>query len=205
MASQKVIALALMSAKAAMPHIWKDVDIKAMATTFALLFKEVPDESFSQAYFRVLQNAKYPPTPGEVTAELKKTAKKQINISVEWDALLDACEKVNDLRTEFGYTYIPTGETRSQGQMARDEAKNVFASLQSPLKEYLGSFSSLLQFAQEIAWQDEVGLSIRRRDYEQHRKKTITESSYAELENSLQGDQNKAIIGHSGYLSIYEE
>lgn len=197
MASQKVIAAALMSAKAAMPHIWKDVDVKAMATSFALLFREIPDESFSQAYFRVLQNAKFPPTPGEVTAELKKSVKCRINTSTEWDLLLDVCERINDLRTEFNYTIIPDGETRTQGQLAREKAQAVFDNLPAALKEYVGSFPALLQFAQEIAGQDEVGLSIRRRDYEQSRNASIAESSLKELE--------MGVVGYDHYLPIYEE
>lgn len=181
MASQKTIAEALMMTKAFFPNEWKDTDIKASATAWALTFRDVPDADFTVAYSRILKRAKFSPKPGDLEEELKRKHTAKADYHSEWATLIDACEKINDLRTEFGYTYIPEGETRTQGEMARDEAQNVFRNLPPAVRNYIGSYSALLQFAHEIGSQDSVGLSIRYRDFETARRAEIDGKTSVEL------------------------
>lgn len=181
MASKQAVATALMAAKAVFPHLWKDADIQQTAATWSMLFQHVPDECFTQAYFAVLQKATYPPVPGEITAEMKKKATNSTNSSVEWDQLVKACETVNDLRTEFAYTYIPEGESMTQGQQARIKANGVFDDLPHALQDYIGSASALLQYAQEMNTTDTTGMQIRRREYEKWRSDYVSSSSLQDL------------------------
>ena len=193
MASKQTVATALMAAKSVFPHLWKDSDIKKTAETWAVLFQHVQDDAFTQAFFTVLRNATYPPVPGEITAELKKKPKQSISSSVEWEQLVTACEKVNDLRTMFEYTYIPEGAEVSQGTQARKEAVDVFYALPKCIQEFVGSPSALLQYATEVQRMDGTGMQIRRRDYENWRKTDIEESDLPEL---LEAERQAALPEH---------
>lgn len=207
MASQKVVAEAMMATKAFFPYEFKDTDIKQTATAWAMTFKDVPDDEFSAAYSRLLKNAKYPPKPGELTDELKRKATANINTAAEWDEIMKMCEKLNDLRCDFGYTYIPPGAMLTQGQQAKEDAKLLYEAAPNYIKDFFGSFGSALQYAYEINNLDSTGLSIRRRDYEQRRKEQIADSSIAEIQDSLLTDGlTRRVIGYTpNYMPIYEE
>ena len=181
MATQQAIAAALIAAKSVFPHLWKDGNIKDTATTWAMLFKDVPDELFSKAYFSVLQNAVYPPVPGEITAELKKRPMQNINSSVEWEQLVDAVDRTNDLRSRFGYTYVPIWATLSHGEQARHDARKVFYEMPKCLQDFIGSPGAMLQYAREMENMDHTGMQIRRRDYEKWRQDNVNKYSLPEL------------------------
>ena len=181
MANKQTVATALMAAKSVFPHLWRDDDIKKTAETWALLFQHVQDDAFTQAYFTVLQNAMYPPVPGEITAELKKKPKQNINSSVEWEQLVDTCEKVNDLRSRFGYTYVPEYATLTQGEQARLDSRAAFYDMPKCLQDFIGSPGALLQYAMEMERINDTGFDIRRREYEKWRANQISESSLPQL------------------------
>lgn len=181
MAQMKTIAEMVMIMKSLYPHYLKDSDAKATATSWAVLFNDTTDKDFAEAFKRCLKKCKFPPTPADIENELKNKAAAKINTADEWDRLISTCEKINNLRCEFGYTFTPDGCAKTQGQMARDKAQQVFYDLPESIKKYIGSFSSLLQFAKEINGQNCTGISIRRREFEKWRMQEINEKTNMEL------------------------
>ena len=206
MASQKVIAEAMMATKAFFPYEWKDTDIKQTATAWAMTFKDVPDAEFSEAYFRLLKNAKYPPKPGDLTEELKRKVVSDINTAGEWETIVSLCETLNDYLSYFAYTWIPPGAQLSQGAQAREDAEKAYNEAPRFVHDFFGGYHSALQYAYELQNLDSTGLSIRRRDYEQRRKEAIADSTVDELKDSLLTDGlTKRVIGYDQhYMPIYE-
>lgn len=186
MASINTIASMIGMMKAVYPHYLKDADVKPTATAWAGLFQDVPDTQFIAAFKASLGKCTFPPTPADVTAEIKYTLNRNVNSSTEWDLLMETCEKVNSLRSEFNYTYIPDGSTISQGAQARKDARNAYYELPMCLQDFLGSPSAMLQYAKEMESMDGTGLQIRRRDYEKWRKDAVAESDIAELTAAME-------------------
>lgn len=181
MASIDTIASMMGVMKAVYPHYLKDADIKPTATAWAGLFQQVEDADFVAAFKVALGKCKFPPTPADVMFELKQSFTRSINPSTEWEVLVKTCEKVNDLRSMFGYTYVPEGETLSQGEQARHDVRKAYYELPKCLQDYVGSSGALLQYAIEMQRMDGTGLQIRRRDYEKWRRDFVSESDLPAL------------------------
>ena len=186
MARVETIAEMVIAMKSVYPHYLKNADVKATATSWALLFSDTPDEVFRSAFVRCLKRCTFPPTPADVEGEIKRNSMNSVDVSTEWAQLISICRTVNELRDDFAYDYIPDGSTTTQGQDARRQAREVFDGLPNCLRQYLGSYSGMLQFAQEIGAQNDTGIAIRRREYEQWRAKNVDGMTSGEL--MLEGD-----------------
>jgi len=182
-------------------------DLAATGKVWTEHFADVQQPVFHAALQRYIQHGAFAPSIADIFAELRRDVEKQINTSAEWDELLDLCEKLNNKRCDFGYTWIPPGERLSQGAQAQEDAKRLYKNAPRYLKEFFGSYSAALQYAHEVSDLDSTGLSIRRRDYEQRRKESIADSTVKELEDSLLTDGlTKRVIGYTPqYMPIYEE
>ena len=113
--------------------------------------------------------------------ELKKRPMQNINSSVEWGQLVDAVDRTNDLRSRFGYTYVPIWATLSHGEQARHDARKVFYEMPKCLQDFIGSPGAMLQYAREMENMDHTGMQIRRRDYEKWRQDNENKYSLPEL------------------------
>lgn len=181
-------------------------DVAGRVKIWAAFFKDVELRRMKEALTRYVQRNKFAPSIAELMDELKADVVKQINTGAEWENLLTLCKQINDLRCDFGYTYIPPGAMLSQGDQAKEDARRLYENAPRYIKDYLGSYASALQYAYEIGNLDMTGLSIRRRDYEQRRKDAIADSTVGELEDSLLNDGlTRRVIGYDHYMPIYEE
>lgn len=181
MAQVETIAEMVLAMKSVYPHYLKNADVKATATSWTLLFADTPDAEFRSAFVRCLKRCTFPPTPADVEKEIKRNNMSSVDTATEWSRLIDICRTVNELREDFRYDYVPEGWTMTQGEAARKRAREVFDRLPSCLRQYLGSYSGMLQFAQEIGGQNDTGIAIRRREYEQWREKNIDGMTSGEL------------------------
>ena len=66
-----------------------------------------------------------------------------------WAEYVKVLRGVNRLQENFGYTFVETNG-KSQGQNAKDKAREIFNSLPQELKIYVGSFGELLRKARDI-------------------------------------------------------
>jgi hypothetical protein len=166
------------------------------------------------AFLRLSQSSKFCPGISELIGEIKRKAVSCISIPSEWSTLMNLCERVNSLRGEFGYTYQPSGKTMTQGEMARAEARELYDTAPWFVRGFLGSYSSLLQYAYEISTMDDKGLTFRRRDYEQWRSDQLKHSTIKELSAEIGGllhdkptDEayTRGVIGYNGYTPVLED
>lgn len=182
MAQFETIAEMVMAMKSVYPHYLKNADVKATATSWAFLFADTPDEEFRSAFVRCLKRCTFPPTPADVESEIKRNNMASVDTATEWAHLIDLCGVVNDMREEFAYTFpVSEGSTETQGDAARKKARRLYDQLPRCLRDYLGSYSGMMQFAQEIGGQNDTGIAIRRRDYEQWRGRNVDGMTSGEL------------------------
>lgn len=162
-------------------------------------FSGVDFKTGVEAAKQLCKTSKYPPTQAEYAEQIKKLHIKQQPVSVQdlWAKLMDTTKQVADLMTEFGYTLVPDGSVKTQGQIAREQTMEIYEQLNRELKTYLGSYSGMLQFVREFNPHNQTGVSITHRDFE----RSLADADYQldELEEA-----NKHVIGYNGYLPITE-
>ena len=154
-------------------------DVRERLTLWAEFFAPVPAAVMEKAVSRVIATSKFAPAISELADACKAVLPQAPGAS--WDDLLDVCERVNDLRQDFGYTYKPEGSSKTQGELARDKVRRMYEALPPVVQEYVGSYAGLLRVAQEIGSADTVGFGILRREYESFTKDAISHSSLAGL------------------------
>ena len=182
MAQFETIAEMVMAMKSVYPHYLKNSDVKATATSWAFLFADTPDAEFRNSFVRCIKRCTFPPTPADVENELKRNNMVSVDTATEWAQLIYLCGVVNDLREEFAYTLpVSDDSAETQGEAARKKARRLYDQLPRCLRDYLGSYSGMMQFAQEIGGQSDTGIAIRRRDYEQWRGRNVDGMSSGEL------------------------
>lgn len=205
MARMKLIAEALLSARNMFPHDFTGIDVKRLASDWAMLFKDVPDEEFSTAYAACLRRAKFAPKPGDVQDVIDRRKAASRNDAAEWDDVLRLCRRLVELQEYFRYTYIPEGETRTQGETARIEAQRAFREAPEHVRRYLGTYSAALQYATETDRLDATGLSIRRNDYIKARRAAADYELELLPESPSDEVYTRGVIGYNGYTPVLED
>ena len=101
--------------------------------------KEYPAEVIAQAFSKVIKTSKTKPTVAHIIEQINKMEQANSKSDQElWDEL-DKQSLLASHYTNFGDTYVPTGETKTQGQLAQEKFADVFNRLDPLLKEYLGN------------------------------------------------------------------
>ena len=137
---------------------------------------------FHKALMQCVKRSPFPPKVADVTAQIKENlVKPSENIPRMWEYLLDTLDRLADIRADFIYTSIKEGETKSQGELARIKARELFENLPDIFKKYTGSYSGLTQLMKEVAAGGEKGLTFERKVFETFVKNHIEQSTIAEL------------------------
>lgn len=104
-----------------------------------------PYEIVNEALGRCFDDCKYCISIADIKEHIDQmqnaTNKTEYDLWAELDrAIYDACI----LYGRFGYTAIPIGETKSQGQLAREQLEILFNSLDPIIKDYLHDKQGLI-------------------------------------------------------------
>lgn len=104
-----------------------------------------PAEIVAKAFNSVLRTCKFKPTIAHFIEQIEKMEDALGKSDYElWDELFDAIGRVGWLKGAFSNTYIPAGETKTQGQLAREEVEEIFNKLDPIIKAYVVNTKGLL-------------------------------------------------------------
>ncbi|NCB43273.1 MAG: hypothetical protein EOM59_11715 [Clostridia bacterium] len=137
--------------KANYTYAYKDATRETMSMlveTWYTILKDYPAAVTAEAFKMALKACKYPPTIADLIEQINALGKAtQLSDTELWDVLESATSRYIDLSCQFSYSFIPHGSTMTQGQMAREEAREVFNALPEKLKEYCGGFGGFVSIA----------------------------------------------------------
>ena len=128
---------------------------------WAAALREIPAEVALQAMQRAFAVCRFPVTLADLFDQLRAMQASQLQTTAEvWREVLQAAHKAYNNMAEYRYTMkTPSGKT--QGQLAKERNREIFAALHPAAKEWLGS-------AEELAALDELDartLSYRQKDF----------------------------------------
>jgi hypothetical protein len=119
-----------------------------LAKTWLLLLQDYDDKIINNALILCMKECEMPPTPAHIIKKIEEMQPKA-TLTELWVEYVKALREVNDLQDRFAYTFTePNGKT--QGQNAKDKAREIFNSLPQELKIYVGSFGELLRKSRDI-------------------------------------------------------
>ena len=120
-------------------------DVTLMTNVWYDCLKQYPQQVVNEAFRRAIQASKYPPTLADIVEQINAMQSATEETEQElWDKLDNAIYQASVYYGRFGYTAIPLGETRTQGEIARQDLQDLFNSLPQILKDYLVSPSQLI-------------------------------------------------------------
>lgn len=158
MASKKKIVEMITLIKNLFPFYAKDSNVEMLVKTWDILLTEYPDNLVEVAFLNCLKSAKMPPAPADVIEHINAINEtKEESIEELWVIYIKALEKAEDLRRSFHYDWIPDypkGNTKTQGQMAREDFQKLWDGFPDRLKEYLGSKAVLMENAKNFTDKD---------------------------------------------------
>lgn len=151
MATQKKIVEMITIIKNLFPFYAKDSNVEALVKTWGVLLNEYPDNLAEVALMNCLKSAKMPPAPADVIEHINAIQEAKEESTEElWTVYIKALRKADDLMSCFDYNFIPDypeGNTKTQGQMARESLHKLWEELPDRLKAYLESKTVLMQNA----------------------------------------------------------
>ena len=124
-------------------------DVTLMTNVWFDCLKQYPQQVVSEAFKRAMQISKYPPTLADITEQINTM--QSVNEKSEqelWAELDDALYETANLYSKFGYTAIPYGETKTQGEQAREDLQHLFDNLDPLIKEYVSNIEQLIALSQ---------------------------------------------------------
>lgn len=137
--------------KANYTYAYKDApkeDIDLLAKTWVFRLKKYPVELVKEAFYKVIDTSKRPPVVADLIEQIEVMySLNDKTPQMLWAELDRAIYDTTVLCGRFGYTAIPCGETRTQGQIARDDFHRLYNNLDKLIKDYLGSPQQLLDLA----------------------------------------------------------
>lgn len=149
---QKTIVVEMLAQiKTLFPYAFKDTtaqtaNILVNAWTDAL--SEYPDELVKSAFKQAVKGCKMPPTIADVIEQIEKIQSIAEKSNAElWDEYKSILFAAADLSDKFSYSFIPDGEKRTQGEIARDELNKLWEKLAPSIQEYCGSVNNLIYTA----------------------------------------------------------
>ena len=111
--------------------------------------EKYPYEIVSEAFGRCLDTCKYNISIADIIEQIH--IMQSVNEKSEqelWAELDDALYETANLYSKFGYTAIPYGETKTQGEQAREDLQHLFDNLDPLIKEYVSSIEQLIALSQ---------------------------------------------------------
>ncbi len=158
MATQKKIVEMITLIKNLFPFYAKDSHVEMLVKTWSILLNDYPDKTVEVAFMNCLKSAKMPPAPADVIEHIKAIQETAEESTEElWAIYIKALKKADDLSQRFHYDFVPDypkGNTKTQGQMARDNFQKLWDDLPDRLKAYLESKSILMQNAKTFRDKD---------------------------------------------------
>ena len=121
-------------------------DVTLMTNVWFECLKKYPKEIVNQAFRETIETNKYPPTIADIIEKIKSMVSAVGESDQElWGELCSAVYKASVLYSRFDYTAIPLGETKTQGESAREEMVSLFNNLSPIVKEYVSSVNQLIE------------------------------------------------------------
>ena len=158
MASKKKIVEMITLIKNLFPFYAKDSNVEMLVKTWDVLLNEYPDNLVEVAFLNCLKTAKMPPAPADIIEHINAINETKEESTEElWAIYIKALDETERQMYCFDYTYVPDyppGNTKTQGQMARDNVERLWTELPDRLKQYLGSKSVLMQNARTFTAND---------------------------------------------------
>lgn len=148
MATKKNMAIIIATIKSIYPYYAKDTNIEVLAKTWLLLLQDYDDKVINNALILCMKECEMPPTPAHIIKKIEDMKPKQ-SLTELWAVYVKALREVNDLQDRFNYTFIDSNG-KTQGQNAKDKARDIFNNLPQELKIYVGSFGELLRKSRDI-------------------------------------------------------
>ena len=148
MATKKNMAVMIATIKSIYPYYAKDTNIEVLAKTWLLLLQDYDDKIINNALILCMKECEMPPTPAHIIKKIEEMQPKKTNTEL-WAEYVKALREVSCLQENFNYTFIEANG-KTQGQNAKDKAREIFNSLPQELKIYVGSFGELLRKSRDI-------------------------------------------------------
>lgn len=148
MATQNKITEMIAAIKTIYPYYAKEANVAALVKTWAALLKDFPDTAVDAAFYKCLQTCKMPPTPADVIENLRALQEATEPTDEElWNSLIIALRETERYRYYFRFTAIEANG-KTQGENARQKAKEIWLALPERLKAYIGSEGELTRMAE---------------------------------------------------------
>ena len=123
----------------------KPEEIKMMVDFWYNRLKEYDVEIVLLAFDRIIKYSKYLPTLASFIEQIEKMGNVNEDSEFElWEELSKAIYEASIIGGRLGYTATPLGETKTQGQLAREQLDELFNKLNPLIKEYVVSVQGLL-------------------------------------------------------------
>lgn len=148
MATKKNMAVMIATIKSIYPYYAKDTNIEVLAKTWLLLLQDYDDKIINNALILCIKECEMPPTPAHIIKKIEEMQPKKTDTEL-WAEYVKALREVSRLQDNFEYTFIENNG-KTQGQNAKDKAREIFNSLPQELKIYVGSFGELLRKSRDI-------------------------------------------------------
>lgn len=124
--------------------------------------KEYPMELISQAFTKTLKTSKTKPTIAHIIEQINQMEQANNKSDQElWDELDKQSYEASYSIERFDNTYIPLGETKTQGLLAREKFDEIYNGLDPLIKEYLGN-SKKRFYSIALMKQDEINFEMTR-------------------------------------------
>jgi hypothetical protein len=124
-----------------------DERVMLINSWFAIL-KEYPKEVVDLAVINALRNSEFPPRIGTITKEIERLRSiSEPDATALWDTLHRKLSKIGEISSMLKSTYIPLGETKTQGQMAQEALDKFWNELDPMIRGYYPSTHALMELA----------------------------------------------------------
>ena len=148
MATKKNMAVMIATIKSIYPYYAKDTNIEILAKTWLLLLQDYDDKIINNALILCMKECEMPPTPAHIIKKIEEMQPKKTNTEL-WAEYVKALREVSRLQDNFEYTFVEDNG-KTQGQNAKDKARQIYNNLPEELKIYVGSFGELLRKSRDI-------------------------------------------------------
>ena len=148
MATKKNMAVIIATIKSIYPYYAKDTNIEVLAKTWLLLLQEYDDKIINNALILCMKECEMPPTPAHIIKKIEDMQPKVSNTEL-WAMYVKILHEVGSLQEDFKYTKVESNG-KTQGQNAKEKARQIFNEMPQELKIYVGSFGELLRKARDI-------------------------------------------------------
>lgn len=191
MATKKNMAVMIATIKSIYPYYAKDTNIEVLAKTWLLLLQDYDDKIINNALILCMKECEMPPTPAHIIKKIEEMQPKA-TLTELWAEYVKALREVSRLQDNFEYTFIDDNG-KTQGQNAKDKARQIYNNLPQELKIYVGSFGELLRKSRDI---DDTSLKYAENNFmkimpelrKEHKTRLLGEKSVDMLQENNGGN-----------------